>query len=70
MALRVFNNAKMEPQAKNILDLSCEKLGISPRGYFKIIKVARTIADIESSENINENHVLEAVSFRRSEYNF
>ncbi len=66
----ILNFAKMEQDAKNILDLSCEKLGISPRGYFKIIKVARTIADIENSETINKNHILEAVSYRKSEYNY
>ena len=37
---------------------------ISARGYDKILKVARTIADLEGSENIEKEHLMEAVSFR------
>lgn len=41
-----------------------EKLGLSVRGYYKILKTARTIADLESSEKIRENHISEAVCYR------
>lgn len=37
---------------------------ISARGYDKILKVARTIADLAGSENIEKEHLMEAVSFR------
>ena len=56
-----------------VLSESCEKLlknayeslGLSPRARSRIIKVARTIADMELYENIQEKHILEAISYRQ-----
>ena len=42
-----------------------EKLGLSVRGYFLLLRVARTIADMEEQETLEKQHVLEALSFRR-----
>ncbi|MCI8631554.1 MAG: YifB family Mg chelatase-like AAA ATPase [Firmicutes bacterium] len=58
-----------------LLDSSCramlreayEKTGISARAYEKVIKVARTIADIEYSENIQDIHIAEALGYRALE---
>ncbi len=44
-----------------------EKNNISARSYFKLIKLARTLADLENSENIKLNHLAEAVQFRIKE---
>lgn len=41
-----------------------EKTGLSMRAYFRIIKVARTIADLEGSDEILSRHILEAAGFR------
>lgn len=49
---------------KNILKSSFEIMGISARTYYKTIKVARTIADLEGSLNIEERHIAEAVRYR------
>lgn len=49
---------------KRIMKESFSKLGLSARGYHKIIKVARTIADMESSDNIREEHLREACYYR------
>ena len=38
---------------------------ISARGYDKILKVARTIADLDESKDIKKKHLMEAVSFRK-----
>ncbi|MBL0690495.1 MAG: YifB family Mg chelatase-like AAA ATPase [Alphaproteobacteria bacterium] len=54
---------------RELLSKMCEKIGVSARGYFRILKMARTIADIELSDNITEEHLLEAVSYRISSFN-
>jgi magnesium chelatase family protein len=48
-----------------LLRQAVEKLGLSARAYTRVIKIARTIADIESAENILSMHVAEAVQYRR-----
>ncbi len=55
---------KIEPPAKKLLSLAGERLGLSARSYFKVIKVAQTIADLESSETIKESHISEALQYR------
>lgn len=51
-------------EAKKFLFELIEKLGISGRGYHKILKVARTIADLAANETIDLSHVQEAAQFR------
>jgi len=47
-----------------LLKQSAQKLGLSPRSYHRLIKVARTIADLDDSEALAESHVLEALHYR------
>ena len=47
-----------------MLKKSFEKLNLSPRAYYKIIKVARTIADIEEKVNIEMLHIAQAIQLR------
>jgi magnesium chelatase family protein len=42
-----------------------EKINTTMRGYNRILRVARTIADLEESKNINQNHILEAINYRK-----
>jgi len=52
--------------AKDILNKAAEKLNLSNRGYLKVIKISRTIADMEEKEKIETPHVLEALQYRRT----
>ena len=56
-----------EPDAAgvNLLRTAMEKLHLSARAYNRILKVARTIADLEGSEKVLSNHLAEAISYRQ-----
>lgn len=56
---------KLSPAAKQLLNTAADKLQLSARAYFKTIKVARTIADIEDSEAIDTGHIGEALQYRQ-----
>ncbi len=56
--------AKLSKDAEQVLNLSAKKQDLSPRAYHRVIKLARTIADLEQAGGITENHILEALSYR------
>ena len=73
--LEVHNNAqmssklirvycKLDVESQQLLKNAMEKLELSARAYDRILKVARTIADLDSSENISKYHISEAIQFR------
>lgn len=55
---------KTDLSGQKIIKLAMEKLGLSARAYDRILKVARTIADLEGNEKIEVQHVAEAIQFR------
>lgn len=55
---------KIDESGKTILKLAMDKMGLSARSYARILKVARTIADLDTSENIKSNHIAEAIQYR------
>ena len=56
---------KLGTESNNFLELAFKNLGLSARSYFKIIKVSRTIADLEQSDQIKTEHLQEACQYRR-----
>jgi len=71
----VYSNAQMGPQfirrfcpvsaqSDEILRAAIDRLGLSARAYHRVLKVARTIADLEGKENIQPSHITEAVQYR------
>ena len=54
----------LEEESRNMLGRAMEKLNLSARAYDRIIKVSRTIADLEDSEKIRAHHIAEAITYR------
>lgn len=61
---QIASQLKLTPDVLSLLSQATDRLGLSSRGYFKLIKVARTIADLDASEHIRPNHVAEALQYR------
>jgi magnesium chelatase family protein len=62
---------KLEPSSQLLLRHAVTNFKLSPRAYDRILKVARTIADLSRTENIKEEHLFEAINYRsldRSEW--
>jgi len=55
----------LDAEAKDTLEMAIEKFRLSFRSINKVLKVARTIADLDKSKDIAKNHILEALSYRR-----
>lgn len=63
-ARNIEESITLTDDVKDILKASSAKLNLSPRSYHRLIKVARTIADLDDSEHIEVPHVLEALQYR------
>ena len=54
----------LDAQGDKMLSFAMDKMGLSARAYDRILKVARTIADLDASENIQMQHISEAIGYR------
>ncbi len=55
---------QLEPEAEKIIGLAVESMRLSARVYHRILKLSRTIADLDGTENIKPNHIAEALQYR------
>jgi magnesium chelatase family protein len=60
----ISNLIDLSKEVKDVLDKSAVKLGLSARAYHRVIKLARTIADLEKKAEIELSHILEALQYR------
>jgi magnesium chelatase family protein len=76
----IYSNAQMGPrlirkfcalssECETIMENAVTKLGFSARGYDRILKVARTVADLEGAEELEPKHLSEAVQYRTLDRN-
>ena len=56
--------APLSADARNILNISAKQMDLSPRAYHRVIKISRTIADLENEDQIKQGHILEALQYR------
>ncbi|MFN2355452.1 MAG: magnesium chelatase, partial [Desulfopila sp.] len=72
-----LTNSSMNPQmvekycgidgeGKRLLEKSVERLGLSARAYHRILKIGRTIADLDGAKSIKRHHLAEAIQYRRT----
>ena len=63
-AKQLRNFCRLEPAGESLIKNAMNKLGLSARAYDRILKVARTIADLGNTQNIQAKHIAEAIQYR------
>jgi len=66
----IKKHCQLDKQAASLLEQAVTHLGLSARSHNRILKVARTIADLNNDENISKNHISEAIGYRRLDRGF
>lgn len=67
---QILKHCVLEEDTKKLLENAIQKLGFSARAYHRILKMARTLADLAGLENISSEHVSEAIQYRSLDRNF
>jgi magnesium chelatase family protein len=61
---RLRRVTQLDSDARQLLDRALEQLSLSARGYDRVLRVARTIADLDCAEQVSASHLGEALQFR------
>jgi magnesium chelatase family protein len=61
---QVRKHCALRPESQGLLRAAMEELGLSARAHDKVLRVARTMADLDDSDAIQPQHVAEAVGYR------
>ena len=61
------NHCQLDAESENLMRQAFDAFGLTARSYDRILKVARTIADLENSESIEASHIAEAIQYRTVE---
>ncbi len=61
---QIRQHCGLEPDAENLLKTAMEEMGLSARAHDKILRLSRTIADLDASDTITSNHLSEAINYR------
>ena len=64
---KVHDYCRMTARAERLLERAYEMLGLTARSYHRLLKTARTIADLNGSEQIEEEHLSEAMAYRKED---
>jgi magnesium chelatase family protein len=62
--VEVWEHCQVEDGARSLLQMAMNQLSLSARGFHRVLKVARTIADLADSETIRTSHLAEALQYR------
>ena len=57
----------LDDESENMLKKAISTMNLSARAYYRVLKLSRTIADLENCENILKKHIAEALSYRKGE---
>lgn len=60
----IRSHCRIDANSEKLLESAMRRLGLSARAYDRILKVSRTIADLEGAVAINSNHISQAVGYR------
>jgi len=65
----VKNYCSLSPECRTMMISAASTMNLTARSYFKVIKIARTIADLDGIKEISQNHLAEALQYRPKETN-
>ena len=66
--IHIRKHCSLTPNASKLLTQSSRSFNLSNRGYLKVIKIARTIADLDNKEKITNDHIAEALQYRKRDF--